>query len=921
MRPIKLTISAFGPYAGTISIDMDKLGSKGLYLITGDTGAGKTTIFDAITFALYGEASGKNREPGMLRSKYAASDVPTEVELTFIYAGKTYIVKRNPEYDRPKKSGAGLTKQKAEAELIYPDGKRVTKQGEVNDAITEIIGIDCNQFTQIAMIAQGDFLKLLLAETKDRQLIFREIFNTKYYQTLQDRLKSELSNVKNKYEAAITSLKQYIDGVLCAEDDVLAIELREVKEKYVEIEEVIELIDRIVKNDDKTNSKFIDELKLIEKELELVNANIGKAEEYQLAEKSLSEAEAKSKNKIEEIEVIKNLYEEAKAKEPEREALGNDITLIGNELESYDELDSKKAELSKRVNQIREDEEGFVCHKAEFDKIKESIGKFKRELKNLENVGEQKEKLNNEKEKEETRQSNLKSLKIAMNDYCLKLEELNSIQDEYVSSQYISDKQKEVFDNMNKAFLDEQAGILAETLVDDKPCPVCGSKSHPLVAVKSEEAPTEAELKRAKNEYDIGHKEVNDLSVKAGKFKGEITATKTVIEKQIDEMIGKSSIEEARDSIPEYLKNIGSRLREIKDRLEDEEKRVNRKTELDKIIPIKEVELEDIDKQVVEAKDRITANGVRKEELSKQIEKLTEKLKYESKKEAEKIIDEITEKRRLMKKAYDDALLKHNDCEKELIQLKGTIEQLKKQLTKSDSIDMDIEVDKKKKLNEKKTDLGENQKVINTRISTNETALEKIKEKAKEINLVEKRLKWVRSLSNTANGNISGKEKIMLETYIQMNYFDRIIARANTRLMVMSGGQYELKRRKVAENNRSQSGLELDVIDHYNGSMRSVKTLSGGESFKASLSLALGLSDEIQSSAGGIRLDTMFVDEGFGSLDEESLLQALKALAGLTEGNRLVGIISHVGELKDKIEKQIIVTKEKSDGSKVEIVY
>ena len=178
----------------------------------------------------------------------------------------------------------------------------------------------------------------------------------------------------------------------------------------------------------------------------------------------------------------------------------------------------------------------------------------------------------------------------------------------------------------------------------------------------------------------------------------------------------------------------------------------------------------------------------------------------------------------------------------------------------------------------------------------------------------------MRALSDTVNGTLSRQEKIALETYVQMACFDRIIQRANVRFMVMSGGQYELKRRTVAENNRSQSGLELDVIDHYNGSERSVKSLSGGESFKASLSLALGLSDEIQSTAGGIRLDTMFVDEGFGSLDEESLQQAIQALTGLTEGNRLVGIISHVSELKERIDKQIIVTKERTGGSHVEIV-
>lgn len=242
------------------------------------------------------------------------------------------------------------------------------------------------------------------------------------------------------------------------------------------------------------------------------------------------------------------------------------------------------------------------------------------------------------------------------------------------------------------------------------------------------------------------------------------------------------------------------------------------------------------------------------------------------------------------------------------------------QLKDAEEIDVDTEKKRQTELTTEKADLTKAITVISSRLDRNGEALKNIRKGSGRLTEVETKWTWVKALSNTANGNIGGKEKIMLETYVQMTYFDRILARANTRFMIMSGGQYELKRRIEAENNRSQSGLELDVIDHYNGTERSVKTLSGGESFKASLSLALGLSDEIQSSAGGIRLDTMFVDEGFGSLDDESLQQAMRALYGLTEGNRLVGIISHVSELKEKIDKQIVVTKEKSGGSRAEIV-
>ena len=241
-------------------------------------------------------------------------------------------------------------------------------------------------------------------------------------------------------------------------------------------------------------------------------------------------------------------------------------------------------------------------------------------------------------------------------------------------------------------------------------------------------------------------------------------------------------------------------------------------------------------------------------------------------------------------------------------------------LKSTQAVDTEALQTQSQELTRQRTEASEAQKTIHTRLVTNQTALKNICEKAIDLEKLEKRHQWMQALSDTVNGRLRDREKIALETYIQMTFFDRILQRANLRLLVMSGGQYELKRRKEADNNRSQSGLELDVIDHYNGSERSVKSLSGGESFKASLSLALGLSDEVQSAAGGIRLDTMFVDEGFGSLDEESLAQAIRALTGLTEGKRLVGIISHVTELKEKIDKQIIVTKEKTGGSRADIV-
>ena len=921
MRPIKLNVSAFGPYAGRVNIDMDKLGSKGLYLITGDTGAGKTTIFDAITYALYGEASGANREPSMLRSKYAESDVPTEVELEFLYGGKIYRVKRNPEYERPKKSGDGVTTQKAEAELMMPDGNVVTKQNEVNKAIIEIMGIDRNQFSQIAMIAQGDFLKLLLADTKDRQEIFRRIFNTGKYRVLQEKLKSELSVINREYDDAKNSLNQYILGIVCDEDDVLSVELNEVRNGYLDISDVIDLINRLIDKDKKSNDKLNYELKVTEKKIEGVNSRLQKAEEIEADKKSFNDAVVKRDDMLKSLDMFKKSYEDEKAKEANREELGNRIALIKKELDSYDELDKMEKGFNDLNISLNADKKSLDNANEITSKLSKEISDIKEELKSLLDAGEVLAKINSDKEKEEKRLTELNELKVELIKLSDKVKEYKESLKDYEEASKGEADSRSVYENMNKAFLDEQAGILADTLVDGMPCPVCGSTSHPLVAIKSKEAPSEADLKISKENYDKAKKVADNLRLKSGSLKTECDGLKGRFERDLKELLGECSLNDAKERILSGIKDSTDRINELKDRVSIEEGRIKRKNEIERLIPDEEKKLSELEGTIDEIKGRLTSRGVRREDLSKQIEGLKKNLKYDSKDAAEKVIDELSDEIRRMKEALDASEKKFLDCQREITALDGRITELNKRLENADEIDKEALLNEKKELEKRKEEISEKVRSISNRLFTNNKALGNINMKSKDIGLLEDKLKIVRALSNTANGSISGKEKIMLETYIQTNYFDRIIARANTRFMVMSGGQYELKRRKVAGNNRSQSGLELDVIDHYNGSERSVKTLSGGESFKASLSLALGLSDEIQSSAGGIRLDTMFVDEGFGSLDEESLQQAIRALAGLTEGNRLVGIISHVAELKEKIEKQIVVTKEQSNGSKVEIVY
>lgn len=919
MRPLKLVISAFGPYAGRVEIDMSALGNSGMYLITGDTGAGKTMIFDAITFALYGEASGRNREVGMLRSQYAAADVPTEVELTFEYGGKVYCVKRNPEYERPAKRGGGFTKQRAEAELVMPDDSVITKLRDVDAAVREIMGIDRSQFSQIAMIAQGDFLKLLLADTKERQNIFREIFGTGNFRAFQDRLAAEAAELGRQVDAGRSSVKQYISGAVSDDDEVMS-ELAFAAEGQMLTEDAEELIAGIAEADEKLAKQLEDDIAICEKQLEMINARIVEAQEYKKRKMALSEAEVR----LGEISAVREQAELSAVAErsgiSEREKLEERLALMEAELPRYDELEAAELEIRTLKKRLRQD----TAMRQECDRklmeARDTIDAMKVEQKSLENAGARREKLLHDIEKVESTKADI-SRCIAdirsWEDMKLKLAEAQNV---YRSAEAKAAKLLDVYNRQNKAFLDDQAGLLGEMLEEGRPCPVCGSLVHPHVAVRSEAAPTEAELRNAKSEWDRAQRDVQQASISAGEIRGRSDAVEKTLADQLQRFAGNVAVSEAGDTVMMLLAETDEKIKALKNELAEEDIRIKRKGELEKLIQEKEAYISSLNESASELDRRIASSQAGSDQLWKQAENIAGGLKYESRSAVQTAMRQISDRVKAMKEKLDKAEKELADAEKSFAEITGRIQQLQEQLRDRSGTDLEGEEDAKRALSMKKTGLSQELKRVNVRIAANRTALENIRNKSRELAGLEKRWSWVRSLANTANGNISGKEKIMLETYVQMRCFDRILVRANTRLMVMTGGQYELVRRQVSENNRSKSGLELDVIDHYNGTRRSVKSLSGGESFKASLSLALGLSDEIQASAGGIRLDTMFVDEGFGSLDEESLQQAVRALAGLADGNRLVGIISHVSELKERIDRQIVVTKDRCNGSRVEIV-
>ncbi len=529
------------------------------------------------------------------------------------------------------------------------------------------------------------------------------------------------------------------------------------------------------------------------------------------------------------------------------------------------------------------------------------------------------EKLLREKEQSENRKAALENLVKKLSAFDALNDRYEQAKKAYLAAVDKAESAKNFYEMNYRAFLNEQAGILAEDLTEGAPCPVCGSTNHPCLAQKSATAPTESDVNISKAAYDKARKYAEELSRTAGEIKGQVDSQTEELQKLISDLLNSCELGAAQATAESIIAEIVANLKMINEKISVEEKNAKRKAELDEMIPKAEERIRKAEEVIAKCRQDISALTASCTEIEKQCKSLSATLKFEGKADAVAKKKFLENKLSAMQKALENAEKSYAESEKEIVGLDAKIKQLKKQLSESEAIDIDGAEQKKSALTEEKISLTAVQRKIGIRIDANTKCLDNINRKSDELSEIEKRKISLNALNNTANGNISGKEKIMLETYIQMTYFDRIIARANTRFMKMSGGQYELKRSETADNNRSQSGLDLSVIDHYNGTERSVKTLSGGESFKASLSLALGLSDEIQSSAGGIKLDTMFVDEGFGSLDPESLSQAFRALADLSDGNRLVGIISHVADLKEKIDKQVIITKEKTGGSKVTI--
>lgn len=1150
MKPLQLTISAFGPYAGQTEIDFEQIGSQGLFLITGDTGAGKTTLFDAITFALYGEASGDVRDPAMFRSKYAGSEVPTFVKLTFLYKGKEYTVKRNPEYLRKKERGEGFTSQKAEAELIYPDDRQpVTKTKEVTKAVTELLGLDYNQFTQIAMIAQGDFQKLLLAGTAQRSEIFRQIFHTGIYRDIQMKLRDAEKACWKEYDRIKGSITQYLDGVILNEESTHAAEFEQIKAGKFQgkVERALEILADIMKDTEKEQEHILTEIRTVKAQIEEENKLLGKVSQEASLRRKLSE----DKSALEMLEGRKNEVEEsfknAELWKKEITELEEKLRAATEQMKLHDSLAQVRKELADMefLGKRQEAEEQRRC--GEISRFAENLDAYKREKETLKEIGVERERLQRKLQELEQRKSLAEEVQAGRESYAeqekarkrlekelqkkeakvsSKLEQFEPLQEipvklsnlkrewdrleterdqfnqfakglarckqlaeetekarqEYEKAVHERNLFRHAYQEKEQLFFDAQAGILARRLKPGEACPVCGSVEHPVPAQVPAHVPQEKELKREKEELTAkeglverrsadarnkgnqlkesmealgGEMEVYFRSREAGRdgsattdagvaadsetpagkapavcvesefdfplwtesasteeaivladqwlallnekwqqtksyrrnvadqitmteqqeqqrsllaneiprLQRELEQKKNIFQqKEKDASALKGQLQEKEDRLsnmlqearfendgieeerlrsmlpPEQSENgnveaeidfsqiqllIKKEITALRDQLSHNERCHKRFAELDKLIPQTEIKKKQEEDQLQNL--RISMER-RKTEQRAGMEKQTElfgQLKGETAEETLRRQADYSSRKRTLEAETEKALRGMQEWQQRRESLLASIRTLEEQLGNRPAYNSDEIQNRKSDLEQQEKQLSETERHLFAVQKNNRDICENVKKRQQEILKVEQKYIWTKNLADTAGGTLTGKQKIELETYIQMAFLDRILRRANLRLLTMSSGQYELKRQEEGGNRREKAGLELDVIDHYNGTVRSVKTLSGGETFKASLSLALGLSDEIQARAGGISLDAMFIDEGFGSLDEESLNQAMKALSGLAEGNRMVGIISHVSELKERIENKIVITKcrnQEEIGSKVTII-
>lgn len=1061
MKPIKLKICAIGPYAGEVPwIDFEQFENKGLFLISGDTGAGKTTIFDAICFALYGKNSAVDRDEKKMRSEYAKPDVESYVDFYFSHQGKNYHIKRSPGYDRPKLRGEGFITEPPKATL-YPEGETpIEGKSKVDNAVEELLKVNYEQFKQIAMIAQGEFRKMLVASSTERTDILRNIFMTDKYKKIGEVLKGKLdasSRLKNDAEKSII---QHFCDITADENDECAGELFEMQELYRtsvsirNVDDLLEIIDRITASDNvsygrveeilekknaeynkdkaalamaRSNNEIIERLKNLEKKQDEYNQQKPSVdEENELLErrkkatrevysfyadwvKTINDI-SKTKDDIskniilekeagEALESAKAAYEEAAKSKSRLDELKKIINKIQDEEDKYkrrDDLRISIAEGEKNKTNILQRENEITDREV---RLKERISELKEIIDSLKDIHTEREKIKNAGEKLGSLYNRIeKILTDDSRDRKAMQDSFEKCQDAFVKATIQYDKAKDVREKAERQIECCRAGILAKDLAEGMECPVCGSTNHPKLAVLTDESISDDEFKRLKEAEEIARAKKDDSLRKAEEAKIRKESLEAKMREDIlgcladNTSIGVSnSLHEQSESLDELLTKLGvaenlvkskidenerlmkeaeasarkyedataefekcsgeesKKLDEDKAKLQDEKKKVEENLTRDKasLDSLKDLSYESLEvankskKKAEEEIDRINASIEQSEKKVHEADKNKTAIETTLRNLQVSLADlEIMEKKQ--KSDLDEKLsaFHFKDAEEmkgyvlsedELNRIEKRINNFYNELSNNEVQLKQARIDAEGKeivdIEELQAKCDEQEKVlgdytrkkndIRHRIDENTKKKASIISKKSEYEKASKDYNICKTLYELVKGN-TGNGKISLETYVQAAGFDGIIAAANRRLRPMSDGQFVLYRQQDSVGKQKSNYLDLEVLDNYTGHRRPVGNLSGGESFKASLSLALGLSDTVSTNLGGIQMDALFVDEGFGTLDRKSIESAMETLISLSGANKLVGVISHREELIENIQQQIRVKKTK-DGSSIEI--
>lgn len=929
MRPLKLSFESFNSYANKTSIDFEDFSSNGIFLITGPTGSGKTTIFDAIKYALYGEASGEDRKNISNFSDFANLESPSTVIFEFLQRGVKYRIERISSYQVSKKNKTPESDKKTPNkkttvnfyQLIGGEEKLLASNAtKVNEEVQNLLGIDKNQFSQIVMIAQGDFSKILTAKGSDREILLRNIFNTEVYQQLQERLKADTSQLEKEHEKNLANAKNALqdinlndqeqsDKVLEYLDNEKTI-LSHLDEIRTFIEEQNSTLNEEAQSLDSKAEKLSDKKDAFTQDLALVQSNqkikdqISACNEYLDLHKPI-------------LDQKKSAYDQAKKNESEIERLRSDIPKLEEKIHRYDsaseKVESIELEISTLDSQLLEHKKQIELldkKSTETQTLQNGLKEKKQRLEENSNKLTEIDRLISEIEQTVKRKKNADAYLKELEEEQVALEEL-AVKYNHSEEAYLSAEQK---------FRDAQAGILASKLIEGSPCPVCGSIHHPQIASLSNDVPSETKIKKLKDTMESIHqkKQKQSEAVTASEtkfdfenneFNQSFTQVLSLVH-LIDEFENVESFEE--------LVHANEILIQQKSAIESQNK--------EKEILESRINQTDIDLKNIEENKAETNNSI--QELTNHLNRRHGELS--SIKNSGDLID--IDK---IKICHENAVARWEILSNQLHQSKEEFDKesaefnrkkdfcqgLKSQLDNTLCIDPSNLKDQIQEIDIKQQEIRNKITEINHMISINESPLTTIKRIYHDAIATEKKYNTTKTLYDFVSGKSSNSESgcISLENYVQRTYLQRVVGAANDRLAVMTDSQFVLKT-KGDKKYKKKEYLDLEVTDLYTGKDRDVKSLSGGEKFMTSLALALGFSDVIQQDAGGIQLDSMFIDEGFGTLDSETLEQALRLLDQLsTNSNTLVGIISHVEELKNRIPQQIVVSKD-LNGSSLEVV-